>query len=74
MDENYIYNYLISKGIINPDIAGSYLLDADRGEVSAHLSELPDFLGFTGYENGHYTGHPFGKTAITPEDIYNYNA
>lgn len=74
MDENYIYNYLIEKGIIDKTKAGSYFLDADRGEISAHLSELPDYLGFTGYEDGHYTGHPFGKSTITSTDIYNYNA
>lgn len=74
MNENYIYNYLIENGIIDKDKAGKYLLDADRGEISAHLSELPDYLGFTGYENGRYTGHPFGKSIITSTDVHNYNA
>ena len=73
MDDPFVLRYLIEKGIIDESKLSNYLKDADRGEVTAHLSELPDWLGFTGRTKGKYTGHPFGKTEITESDIYNYN-
>lgn len=42
MDDSFVLRYLIEKGIINESKLSNYLKDADRGEVTAHLSELPD--------------------------------
>lgn len=70
-DDGYIYNYLKENGIVDWDNVASYYKDSDRGEIGAHLSELPDYLGFT-KESGKRYQTAYGKRTINEEDIKNF--
>ena len=70
-DDGYIYNYLKENGIVDWDNVAPYYKDSDRGEIGAHLSELPDYLGFT-KEPGKRYQTVYGKRTINEEDIKNF--
>lgn len=70
-DDGYIYNYLKENGIVDWDNVAPYYKDSDRGEIGAHLSELPDYLGFT-KEPGKRYQTAYGKRTITEDDVKNY--
>lgn len=70
-DDRFIYNYLKDNDIINWDNVGPYFKNSENGEIGAHLSELPDYLGFTkGPGNRYQTA--YGKRVINEEDVKNF--
>lgn len=73
LDDAYIYQYLKENDIIDFDKVNPYFKDADAGEIGAHLSEVPSYLGFKKETPTSKYQTPEGKTKITKDDIINYN-
>lgn len=70
-DDRFIYNYLKDNDVIDWDNVSPYFKNAEKGEIGAHLSELPDYLGFTkGPGNRYQTA--YGKRVINEEDVKNF--
>lgn len=73
LDDAYIYQYLKENDIIDFDNVSPYFKNADAGEIGAHLSEVPSYLGFKKETPTSKYQTPEGKTKITKDDIINYN-
>lgn len=73
LDDEYIYQYLKENDIVDFDKVAPYFKDTDRGEIGAHLSEIPSYLGFKKETPTSKYQTPEGKTKINKDDIINYN-
>ena len=73
LDDEYVYQYLKENDIVDFDNVSPYFKDADRGEIGAHLSEVPSYLGFKKETLTSKYQTPEGKTKINKDDVENYN-
>lgn len=70
--EGSILRGLWGNNIVDFDNVSPYFKDADRGEIGAHLSEVPSYLGFKKETLIDKYQTPEGKTKINKDDIKNY--
>ena len=78
-NEVFIYKYLLKKNILDPSRLLPERRDyyfgptgVDYGEPSAHLKELPDWLGLKVDSVGNYIDHSGKIHKINEQDIQNY--
>ena len=78
-DDVYSYKYLTENNILDtnkiiPERRDYYLGPGgvDYGEITAHLKELPDWLGLKINDAGNYIDHSGQVHEINEQDIQNY--
>lgn len=72
LDDAYIYQYLKENDIIDFNNVSPYFKDTNAGEIGAHFSEVPSYLGFKKETPTSKYQTPEGKTKINKDDIENY--